>query len=113
MSQRDLTCNADELLVEGDPGMESLYRRDAQGHLPVTTVGAFGGGEGSHWLTGPVFVCGAQPGDVLQVRHLTMQLGETRASWEQRPKLVLLQHSMSEVGCQSDVNIRVAKDKIV
>lgn len=61
------------LMVEGDPGIESLYKRNADGTLHVATVGAFGGGEGGHWLTGPVFVCGAQPGDVLQVDVLDIQ----------------------------------------
>ena len=30
--------------------------------------GCAGKGDGVHILTGPIYVCGAEPGDVLQVR---------------------------------------------
>lgn len=80
-------------MVEGDPGMESLYKRNADGTLHVATVGAFGGGEGGHWLTGPVFVCGAQPGDVLQV--------SIKPRLHQRISQSMGQHACTRYGSQA------------
>lgn len=65
------------LMVAGDPGAESVYawtedfkgvdRRGAGSIDPeVYTVGA-GDGAGVHILTGPIYVNGAEPGDVLEV----------------------------------------------
>jgi acetamidase/formamidase len=34
--------------------------------------GAQGGGEGKHIMTGPIYVCDAEPGDVLQVDILEL-----------------------------------------
>jgi acetamidase/formamidase len=34
--------------------------------------GAQGGGQGVHVMTGPIYVCGAEPGDVLQVDILEL-----------------------------------------
>ena len=62
-----LLC-ADDLLVEGDPGLESIFG-GSPGKAPLPSpVGATGAGDGGHWMTGPIYVCGAEPGDVLQVR---------------------------------------------
>lgn len=68
------------LMVTGDPGAESVYawtatgkgveRRGAGSTDPdVYTVGA-GEGAGVHILTGPIYVNGAEPGDVLEVEIL-------------------------------------------
>jgi len=68
------------LMVTGDPGAESVYvwteefkgvdRRGAGSIDPeVYTVGA-GEGAGVHILTGPIYVNGAEPGDVLEVEIL-------------------------------------------
>jgi acetamidase/formamidase len=65
------------LMITGDPGAESVYewtedfkgvdRRGAGSTDPdVYTVGA-GEGAGVHILTGPIYVNGAEPGDVLAV----------------------------------------------
>lgn len=35
---------------------------------PCPAAACSGGGEGNHWLSGPIWVCDAAPGDVLQVR---------------------------------------------
>jgi acetamidase/formamidase len=35
--------------------------------VPHVTCAAAGHGDGVHVLTGPIYMCGAQPGDVLQV----------------------------------------------
>lgn len=36
--------------------------------LPLCSAAAAAAGDGVHILTGPIYVCGAEPGDVLQVR---------------------------------------------
>lgn len=36
--------------------------------MNVAMRGKSGVGDGVHILTGPIYVCGAEPGDVLQVR---------------------------------------------
>lgn len=70
-----------ERMVKGDPGVESIFHWDAK-HKAVDRRGAgpmdhplgAGGGLGVHVCTGPVFVNGAEPGDVLEVRIVdTMQ----------------------------------------
>jgi acetamidase/formamidase len=69
-----------ERMVMGDPGAESVFRWD-EGGKGVDRRGAgpmdasvFGRGAGEgfgvHILTGPIFVCGAEPGDVLEVAIL-------------------------------------------
>ena len=69
-------------MVMGDPGAESVFRWDADGKGvdrrgagPVdASVYGRGAGEGFgvHILTGPIFVCGAEPGDVLEVEIVDM-----------------------------------------
>ncbi|RCX33031.1 acetamidase/formamidase [Thioalbus denitrificans] len=80
-----LTHHADddyERMIKGDPGAESVYTWDAK-HKNVDRRGAgpmdasihgrgAGEGFGVHILTGPIKVCGAEPGDVLEVRILDM-----------------------------------------
>ena len=70
------------LMVEGDPGAESVFHwekgnkgvdRRGAGPLDASIHGRGAGeGFGVHILTGPVYVCGAEPGDVLEVRILDM-----------------------------------------
>ena len=70
-------------MVNGDPGAESVFKWD-KGDKGVDRRGAgpmdasihgrgAGEGFGVHVLTGPVYVCGAEPGDVLEVRILDLQ----------------------------------------
>lgn len=49
----------------GDPPLEALFEWGPNGPA-IQTMGALGGGEGNHWLSGPIYVCDAEPGDVLQ-----------------------------------------------
>ena len=44
-----------------------------------TIVPCTGKGDGVHVLTGPIYMCGAEPGDVLQVLFLSLLLTHT---WE-------------------------------
>jgi acetamidase/formamidase len=68
-----------ERMIKGDPGAESVYHWtkdkknvNRRGAGPMDAPNGAGGGEGVHILTGPVFVKGAQPGDILEVRILDM-----------------------------------------
>lgn len=53
--------------LQGDPGIESIYEWGASLSIPMR--GATGTGDGVHVLTGPIYVRGAEKGDVLQVSH--------------------------------------------
>jgi acetamidase/formamidase len=55
-------------MIKGDPGIESIYR------WTETEQGITNRGPGVHVLTGPVYVCGAQPGDLLEVKILDLKL---------------------------------------
>ena len=69
-----------ERMVMGDPGAESVFRWDeggkgvdrrGAGPMDASVYGRGAGeGFGVHILTGPIFVCGAEPGDVLEVEIL-------------------------------------------
>jgi acetamidase/formamidase len=71
-----------ERMVKGDPGAESVFKwqkgdkgvnRRGAGPMDASIHGRGAGeGFGVHVLTGPVFVCGAEPGDVLEVRILDL-----------------------------------------
>ena len=71
-----------ERMVNGDPGAESVFKwtgkekgvdRRGAGPMDASVYGRGAGeGFGVHVLTGPVYVCGAEPGDVLEVRILDM-----------------------------------------
>lgn len=68
------------LMVIGDPGAESVFawtsdgkgvdRRGAGSTDPEVYTNGSGQGAGVHILTGPIYVNGAEPGDVLEVKIL-------------------------------------------
>ncbi|MBF8179542.1 acetamidase/formamidase family protein [Herminiimonas contaminans] len=70
-----------ERMVKGDAGAESIFQWDAnskavdrRGAGPMDDPLGAGGGLGVHVCTGPIYVNGAEPGDVLEVRIVdTMQ----------------------------------------
>jgi acetamidase/formamidase len=72
-----------ERMVKGDSGAESVFKWkkgdkgiDRRGAGPMdASIHGRGAGEGFgvHLLTGPVYVCGAEPGDVLEVRILDLK----------------------------------------
>ncbi len=72
-----------ERMVSGDAGAESVFKwkkgdkgvdRRGAGPMDASIYGRGAGeGFGVHVLTGPVYVCGAEPGDVLEVRILDVQ----------------------------------------
>jgi len=64
-----------ERMVKGDPGAESVFHWDSKtknvnrrGAGPMDAKVGAGGGEGVHICTGPVYIKGAEPGDILEVR---------------------------------------------
>ncbi|KAL4531407.1 hypothetical protein Ndes2526B_g04471 [Nannochloris sp. 'desiccata'] len=59
-------------MVTGDPGVEDIYKWAPTGQN-VYMRGKSGSGDGVHILTGPVYVCGAEPGDVLQIDVLDLK----------------------------------------
>ncbi|GAB4824040.1 hypothetical protein N2152v2_011086 [Parachlorella kessleri] len=63
--------NAYELMIEGDPAMEQLYGWEA-GQPPTVAMHGPYGNAGGHIMTGPVYVCGAEPGDVVQLEILEL-----------------------------------------
>jgi acetamidase/formamidase len=54
-------------MIKGDSGIESIYRWTAK------EQGIANRGPGVHILTGPVYVCDAEPGDLLEVRILDLK----------------------------------------
>ena len=72
------------LMVDGDPGAESVFRwtrdhksvdRRGAGPMDASLFGRGAGeGLGVHLLTGPVYIEGAEPGDILEVRILDVRL---------------------------------------
>jgi acetamidase/formamidase len=72
-----------ERMVKGDPGAESVFywdkdkkkvdRRGAGPMKPTLFGRGAGEGLGVHICTGPVFVRGAEPGDILEVRILDIK----------------------------------------
>lgn len=91
-------------MIEGDPGAESVFFWDAErkavdrrgaGPMDASLLGRGAGeGFGVHICTGPVYVRGAEPGDVLEIRILDIlprpschpdyagrQFGSNAATW--------------------------------
>ncbi|MDK2776866.1 MAG: acetamidase/formamidase family protein [Pseudomonadota bacterium] len=69
-----------ERMIKGDPGAESIFHWtseqknvDRRGAGSTDSANGSGGGLGAHICTGPVYINGAQPGDVLEVRILDVQ----------------------------------------
>ncbi|KAK9814840.1 hypothetical protein WJX72_012452 [[Myrmecia] bisecta] len=65
-----VSAQAWELMGEGDPGIEDIHHWDENG--PRIAYRGPTGTSGGHYMTGPVYVCGAEPGDVLQVDILDL-----------------------------------------
>merc|ERR1719316_2158024 len=72
-------CDDWDKMIKGDAGMESIFTwsdtvRGVQ-HRGATSAQTQGDytGDGVHVLTGPIFVEGAEPGDILQVEIVDLQ----------------------------------------
>merc|ERR1719420_547748 len=66
-------CDDWDKMIKGDAGMESIFTWSKEikgvqnrGATSAQTKGKYTG-DGVHVLTGPIFVTGAEPGDILQV----------------------------------------------
>lgn len=72
-----------ERMVKGDAGAESVFQwekgskgvdRRGAGPMDASIMGRGAGeGFGVHILTGPIYVCGAKPGDILEVQILDVK----------------------------------------
>ncbi len=65
-------CDDWDKMIKDDPGMESVFSWDTHTKREAFR-GATGGGDGVHVLTGPIFVEGAEPGDLLKVTIQDLQ----------------------------------------
>jgi acetamidase/formamidase len=57
-------------MIKGDKGIEDIYAWGAEQN--IKTRGATGQADGVHVLTGPIYVCGAEKGDILQIEILDL-----------------------------------------
>jgi len=64
-------CDDYDKMIKGDQGMESIYEWSST-FKAEDFRGATGGGDGVHILTGPIFVSGAEPGDILKVEIIDL-----------------------------------------
>jgi acetamidase/formamidase len=65
-------CDDYDKMILGDPAMEEIFTWDKNRKVE-NFRGATGVGDGVHILTGPIFVNGAEPGDLLKVEILDLQ----------------------------------------
>ncbi|XRB04344.1 acetamidase [Pycnococcus provasolii] len=61
-----------DLMIKGDSGVESVYEFPPGKTVETHMRGMTGKGDGVHILTGPIFVTGAEPGDVIEVDILEL-----------------------------------------
>jgi acetamidase/formamidase len=64
-------CDDYDKMISGDKGLEEIYSWNSSGR--VEERGKSGGGDGVHILTGPIYVNGAEPGDILKVEILGLE----------------------------------------
>ena len=64
-------CDDWDRMIRGDAAMEAIYTWNASA-MGETPRGASGMGDGVHILTGPIYVNGAEPGDILKVEILDL-----------------------------------------
>lgn len=60
-----------EGMIKGDAGMEDIYKWTAT-EMNIKTRGATGRADGKHVMTGPVYICGAEAGDTIEIQILDM-----------------------------------------
>ncbi|GFH14734.1 acetamidase, partial [Haematococcus lacustris] len=59
-------------MIKGDPALEDIFRFDYQTQT-ISMRGRSGVSDGAHVMTGPVYICGAEPGDTLKIEILDMK----------------------------------------
>lgn len=65
-------CDDYDKMIRGDKALEEIYSWNSSGRVEEQR-GATGGGDGVHILTGPIYVNGAEPGDILKVEILGLE----------------------------------------
>jgi acetamidase/formamidase len=65
-------CDDYDKMIKGDAAMEEIYFWNATTKGEAVR-GASGGGDGVHILTGPIYVDGAEPGDLIKVEILELK----------------------------------------
>jgi Acetamidase/Formamidase family len=65
-------CDDYDKMILGDTGLEEIYTWNSAGQVEDYR-GATGKGDGVHILTGPIYVNGAEPGDILKVEILDLE----------------------------------------
>ncbi|KAL6756670.1 hypothetical protein V8C86DRAFT_3136431 [Haematococcus lacustris] len=59
-------------IIKGDSGLEDIFRFDNKTQT-ISMRGRTGRADGKHVMTGPVYICGAEPGDTLKIEILDMK----------------------------------------
>ncbi|KAL6756081.1 hypothetical protein V8C86DRAFT_3157200 [Haematococcus lacustris] len=59
-------------MIKGDPALEDIFRFDYKTQT-ISMRGRSGVSDGAHVMTGPVYICGAEPGDTLKIEILDMK----------------------------------------
>lgn len=65
-------CDDYDKMIKGDQGMEDIFLWNDKKMISEPFRGATGSGDGVHVLTGPIFVSGSSPGDILKVEILEL-----------------------------------------
>jgi Acetamidase/Formamidase family len=66
-------CDDWDAMISGDAGLEDIYTWNSINGANEPYRGATGKGDGVHILTGPIYVEGAEPGDILKVEILNLR----------------------------------------
>jgi Acetamidase/Formamidase family len=66
-------CDDWDAMILGDAGLEDIYTWNSINGANEPNRGATGKGDGVHILTGPIYVEGAEPGDILKVEILNLR----------------------------------------
>lgn len=73
-------------MIEGDPGLEDIFRFDYKTQT-ISMRGRSVRSDGAHVMTGPVYICGAEPGDTLKIEILDMKPRKNPATGERHRHL--------------------------
>jgi acetamidase/formamidase len=83
-------CDDWDRMIKGDVGMEDIYTWNSMNGANEAYRGSSGQGDGVHILTGPIYVEGAEPGDILKVEIIDLKprlnaqgktFGSNAAAW--------------------------------
>ncbi|KIY97855.1 AraC family transcriptional regulator [Monoraphidium neglectum] len=63
--------DAADLMIQGDKPVEAIYQW-TKDNMTIPFRGYSGRGDGKHILTGPIHICGAEPGDTVKIEILDL-----------------------------------------